>query len=183
MLLISLLQAKWLKYFLPPFTYNFNEDSGNVVFTCNWMSILNIDLNDISLDDTNYDEDNPDAIILVRLFAWHIWIFLSDFIGQNISKYLNYFSIKNYTWKLDIVQNLYKFWAQNISIPPRGKMFQYPQNKICPREGGEGEGGCFNSPTLYTTQIFHKFFISCDFFHDLLGKWNNNKMWNLENIC
>ena len=58
---------------------NFNEDSGNVVLTCIWMSILNIDLNDISLDDTNYDEDNPDAIIPVRLFAWHIWIFLSDF--------------------------------------------------------------------------------------------------------
>ena len=51
---------------------NFNEDSGNVVFTSNGMSILNIDLNNISLDDTNYDEDNPDAIILVRRFAWHI---------------------------------------------------------------------------------------------------------------
>ena len=48
---------------------NFNEDSGNVVFTCNGMSTLNIDLNNTSLDDTNYDEDNPDAIILVRLFA------------------------------------------------------------------------------------------------------------------
>ena len=68
---------------------NFNEDSGNVVFTSNGMSILNIDLNNISLDNTNYDEDNPDAIILVRRFAWHIWIFLSDFIGQNVSKYLN----------------------------------------------------------------------------------------------
>ena len=36
------------------------------------MGILNVDLNDIRLDDTNYDEDFPDTIILVRLLAWHI---------------------------------------------------------------------------------------------------------------
>ena len=48
----------------------FNEDSGNVIFTCNRMGILNIDLNNINLEDTNYDED--DTIILVRLLAWHI---------------------------------------------------------------------------------------------------------------
>ena len=30
------------------------------------MSILNIDLNNINLDDTNYNEDGPDTIILVR---------------------------------------------------------------------------------------------------------------------
>ena len=50
----------------------FNEDSGNVVFTCNGTGILNIDLNNINLDDTNYDEDDPDTIILVRLLASHI---------------------------------------------------------------------------------------------------------------
>ena len=47
----------------------FNEDSGNVIFTCNGTGILNIDLNNIDLDDTNYDEDDPDTIILVRLLA------------------------------------------------------------------------------------------------------------------
>ena len=26
-----------------------------------------------------------------------VWIFLSDFFGQNVSKYLNQFSIRNYT--------------------------------------------------------------------------------------
>ena len=36
------------------------------------MGILNVDLNDIRLDDTNYVEDFPDTIILVRLLAWHI---------------------------------------------------------------------------------------------------------------
>ena len=50
---------------------DFNEDSGNAVFICNEMGILNIDLNKINLDNTNY-KDDPDAIILVRLLAWHI---------------------------------------------------------------------------------------------------------------
>ena len=50
----------------------FNEDSGNAVFSCNEIGILNIDLNNIILDDTNYVEDDPDTIILIRLLAWHI---------------------------------------------------------------------------------------------------------------
>ena len=37
------------------------EDSGNVVFFCNEMGILNIDLNNINLDN-NVDEDDPDTI-------------------------------------------------------------------------------------------------------------------------
>ena len=40
----------------------FNEDSGNVIFNCNQMGILSIDLNNINLDN-DFDEDNPDAII------------------------------------------------------------------------------------------------------------------------
>ena len=36
------------------------------------MGILNIYLNNINLDDTSYDEDDPDTIIYVRLLAWHI---------------------------------------------------------------------------------------------------------------
>ena len=35
------------------------------------MSIFNIDLDNINLDNT-FDEDDPDTIILVRLWAWHI---------------------------------------------------------------------------------------------------------------
>ena len=49
----------------------FDEDSGNVVFICNGMGILNIDLNNINLDN-HFDEDNRDTIILVRLLAWYI---------------------------------------------------------------------------------------------------------------
>ena len=35
------------------------------------MGILNIDINNINLDD-NFDESDPDTIILTRLLAWHI---------------------------------------------------------------------------------------------------------------
>ena len=34
-----------------------NDDSGNAIFYCNRMGALNIDLNNINLNDTNYDED------------------------------------------------------------------------------------------------------------------------------
>ena len=45
-----------------------NENSGNVVFSCNKMGILNIDLNNINLDN-NFDEDGPDTNILIRFLA------------------------------------------------------------------------------------------------------------------
>ena len=48
-----------------------NEDSGCAVFSCNELGIHNIDLNSINLDN-NFDENAPDAIILVRLLAGHI---------------------------------------------------------------------------------------------------------------
>ena len=55
----------------------FKEDSGDAVFNCNETGILNIYLNNISLDN-NFDEDDPDSIILVRLldksmlWAWSL---------------------------------------------------------------------------------------------------------------
>ena len=49
----------------------FNEDSGSVVFSCNEMGILNIDFDNINLDN-NFDEDDPDTIILIKFLAWHI---------------------------------------------------------------------------------------------------------------
>ena len=45
----------------------FNEDSGNVVFSCNEMGIRNIDLNSIDLDN----------IFLMKMIL--ILLFLSDF--------------------------------------------------------------------------------------------------------
>ena len=44
----------------------FNGDSCNVAFSCNEMDILNVDL------DNNFDEDDPDTIILIRLLVWYI---------------------------------------------------------------------------------------------------------------
>ena len=49
----------------------FDDDFGHVVFNCNKMDILDIDLNYINLDN-NFAEDDPDAIIHVRLLTWHI---------------------------------------------------------------------------------------------------------------
>ena len=48
-----------------------NEDSGNIIFSCNEMGIFNIDLNNINLDN-NFDKYYPDTIILIRVLAWHI---------------------------------------------------------------------------------------------------------------
>ena len=50
----------------------FDEDFGNVISNCNEKGILNIDPNCINLDDDDFDENDPDTIILVRLLAWHI---------------------------------------------------------------------------------------------------------------
>ena len=48
----------------------FNEDSVKVIFSCNEMGILNIDLNNINLDVTYYNEDDPETIIHIRLLSW-----------------------------------------------------------------------------------------------------------------
>ena len=50
----------------------FDEDSGNVRFSSDEMDIPSVDLININLDDVNFDEDNPDLIILIhiRLMAW-----------------------------------------------------------------------------------------------------------------
>ena len=50
----------------------FNEDSGNAVFSCNEMGIVSINLNNMNLDDTSYDEDNPETITHIRPLAWHV---------------------------------------------------------------------------------------------------------------
>ena len=49
----------------------FEEDFGSIIFSFNEISILNIGLNCINLDDTNFDEDDSGTIIHVRLLAWH----------------------------------------------------------------------------------------------------------------
>ena len=52
--------------------FYFNEKTGNAIFSCNKMDIISIDLNNINLEGTNYDEDDPKTIIHTRLLAWYI---------------------------------------------------------------------------------------------------------------
>ena len=53
------------------------------------MDIHNIDLNNINVDN-NFDEDEPDSIILIRLLAWHIKLEkrkeLKKFISEELKK-------------------------------------------------------------------------------------------------
>ena len=46
----------------------FNQDYINVVFSCNEMGILNIDHNNINLGN-NFDKDDPNTVILIRILA------------------------------------------------------------------------------------------------------------------
>ena len=63
-LLTALYADKDVSYFI--------KNSGDTVFSCNEMGILNTGLNNINLDDTNYDKDDPEAIIHITFLAWHI---------------------------------------------------------------------------------------------------------------
>ena len=49
----------------------FNEDSRDAVFIYNEMGVVNIDRNNISLD-ANFNEEDPNTIILIRLLAWNV---------------------------------------------------------------------------------------------------------------
>ena len=39
---------------------------------CNGTGILSVNLSNSNLEDTNYDEEDLDTIIFIRLLAWHI---------------------------------------------------------------------------------------------------------------
>ena len=49
----------------------FNEDFGDGTFCYDEMGVLSVNLININLDN-NFDEDNPDTIIFIKLLAWHI---------------------------------------------------------------------------------------------------------------
>ena len=48
-----------------------NEDSNFVTYFSDEMGIRSVDLNNINLDNANFDEDDLETIIHVRLMAWH----------------------------------------------------------------------------------------------------------------
>ena len=47
----------------------FNEDSGDIIFCCDEIGILSVSLNIINLDN-NFDEYDPDTIILIKFLPW-----------------------------------------------------------------------------------------------------------------
>ena len=53
------------------YIYYFNEGPDEAAFDCKGIGILNIDLNNISLD-VKFNEYDPDTNILTTLSAWHI---------------------------------------------------------------------------------------------------------------
>ena len=49
--------------------FYFNKDSNYVIFSCNKIGIISIDLNYINLDGTKYEEGDPETIVHIRLFT------------------------------------------------------------------------------------------------------------------
>ena len=47
-----------------------NEDFNYVTFFSDEMGILSVDLNNVNLDDVNFDEGDPETIIHVKLTSW-----------------------------------------------------------------------------------------------------------------
>ena len=67
----EIIKKLFTTFYADKYILYFNEGSGDAVFNCNGAGIFNIDLNNINLYN-NFDEDDPDTIILIRLLAWHI---------------------------------------------------------------------------------------------------------------
>ena len=51
------------------------------------MDILIIDINNVNLDN-NFDEDDPDTIILIKFLVWHIKVKKRKALEKNISEEL-----------------------------------------------------------------------------------------------
>ena len=67
----KMIKNRFTALYADDYTVYFDKDSGNATFFCNEMGNLSIDLNNSNLDDSNYNEDDPETIIHVRLLAWH----------------------------------------------------------------------------------------------------------------
>ena len=52
--------------------YFFDRDIGNVILCCDEVGVPCVNAININLDDTNYDEDDPDTTILAKLLTWDI---------------------------------------------------------------------------------------------------------------
>ena len=67
----------------------FNENPSNTVFNCNGVGILNIDLNNMNLDNTDYEEDDSDTInYSYQTLAWQIKFKKRKTLKEKISEEL-----------------------------------------------------------------------------------------------
>ena len=66
----------------------FEEDSGNSTFSSDEMGIISVDLNNINLYQDNFDEDDSETIIHVRLMALHNRLKQGKAFKKDISKEL-----------------------------------------------------------------------------------------------
>ena len=67
--LIKMIKKLLIALYAGGYILYFNEDSGGVVFSCNKMGIHSIDLYDINLDGSNYDEDDLETVIHNKLLT------------------------------------------------------------------------------------------------------------------
>ena len=70
--------------------YFFDRDIGNVIFCCDEMGALSVNVININLDDTNYDEDDPDTTILARLLTGDIKFEKSKPLKKELNEKLMY---------------------------------------------------------------------------------------------
>ena len=70
--------------------YFFDRDIGNVIFCCDKMGVLSVNVININLEDTNYDEDDLDTTILARLLTGNIIFQKSKPLKKELNEKLMY---------------------------------------------------------------------------------------------
>ena len=83
----KMLEKLYTALFTDENTLYFNESSAKVAFCYDEMGILCVSLNNINLDN-NFDEDDPDTIIYIRLLSWHIRFEKRKVLEKKISEEL-----------------------------------------------------------------------------------------------
>ena len=64
------------------------KDSDNVAFSSDEISLLSGNLNNINIGHVNFDVDDPETIVHVRLMAWHNRLNNVKHLKKNIRKEL-----------------------------------------------------------------------------------------------
>ena len=91
-----------------------------VVFSCNEIVVLNIDLNNINFN--NFDEDGLDNIILIRILAWHIRFEKRKELKKNVSEELRKSYSETYSKRRFIFRNRFE---KTSYYPQQPTIFSY----------------------------------------------------------